>query len=60
MHVDFCVEMVQILGSPGLNPDTFLENEAILNSEDDQTGSCQLQGLPVARIKMSTQNNKKI
>ena len=53
------LEMVQILGSPGLNPDTFLENEAILNSEDDQTG-CQIQGLPVARIKMSTKTNHKI
>ena len=54
------LEMVQILGSPGLNPDTFLENEAILNSEDDKTESCKLQGLPVARIKMSTQHNKKV
>ena len=53
------LEMVQILGSPRLDPDKFLENEAILNYEDDKTG-CILTGLPVARIILSIYNGNKV
>ena len=52
------LEMIQILGSPKLDTDKFLENEAILNFEDDNSG-CLLTGIPVARVILSINSNYK-
>ena len=53
------IETVQILGSPGIDPDMFLENGAILNPGEDSIG-CNENGLPVARITLSTLDGSKV
>ena len=53
------LEMVQILGSPELDPDKYIRNEAILNFEDDNT-RCKLTGYPLARVSLSTQKGQRV